>query len=137
MFKHILSLALTALMMNAFGLHAVKASTSQEAQTKHIEKVKEGVRKLGIGPEAKVEVKLLDGRKFKGFIKEVADDHFVVLERQTGADITVDYARVKEIKGQNGLTAAKIAITAGKAALIGAGVAAAFTVFALIFIPKT
>ena len=137
MVKKILSFALSVLVLNAFGFNAVKAATEQEAQTQKIEKVKEAVRKLGIGPKSKVEVKLVDDRKFKGFIKDIADDHFVVLERRTGADITVEYARVKEIKGQNGITAAKVAITAGKAVLVVAGVAAVFTILGLILVPKT
>ena len=137
MVKKILSFALSVLVLNAFGFNAVKAATEQEAQTQRIEKVKEAVRKLGIGPKSKVEVKLVDDRKFKGFIKDIADDHFVVLERRSGADITVAYARVKEIKGQNGITAAKVAIAAGKAVLVVAGVAAVFTILGLILVPKT
>ena len=137
MLNRMLSLLLGFIMLNAVSVNVAAKTTQATQDTKQIEKVKEGVRKLGIGTEAKVEVKLVDGRKFKGFIKDIADDHFVVLDRKTGADITVGYDRVKEIKGQNGLTARKVAITAGKAALVWAAVAGTFTLLALIIVPKS
>lgn len=46
------------------------------------------VRKLGEGPEARVEVTLLDGRKFKGSIREATDDMFLVVEEKTNYVIT-------------------------------------------------
>ena len=79
----------------------------------------------------------MDGRKFKGLIKDIADDHFVVLDRKSGADITVDYARVKEIKGQNGITATKVGITAGKAALVSGLAVGVIALMMLMFVPKT
>jgi hypothetical protein len=138
MFKRILSLTTSLLVLNAFAFNVgARANVRQETQAEKIEKVKEGVHQLGIGPEARVEVKLMDGRKFKGYIKDSNDDHFVVVDKKTGAEITVDYSQVKEIKGKNGLTAAKVAITVGKAALVVAGVAAAFTLLMFLIVPKT
>jgi hypothetical protein len=138
MFKRILSLSISVLFLNAVAFNvAARANVRQEAQAANIERVKEGVRKLGIGPEARVEVKLLDGRKFKGYIKDSYDDNFIVVDQKSRADITVDYSQVKEIKGKNGITAAKVAINVGKAALVVAGVAAAFTLLMFLIVPKT
>jgi hypothetical protein len=138
MFKRILSLSISLLLLNAVAFNvATRANVRQETPAAKIEKVKEGVYQLGIGPEARVEVKLVDGRKFKGYIKDSYHDNFVVVDKKTGAEITVDYSQVKEIKGKNGLTAAKVAITVGKAALVVAGVAAAFTLLMFIIVPKT
>jgi hypothetical protein len=138
MFKKIMSLSISFFVLNAVAFNvAVKAKTKQETPMSQIEKIKEGVHKLGIGPEARVEVKLFDQRKINGYIKDSSEDNFVVVEQKTGAEIRVDYSQVKEIKGKNGLTAAKVAINAGKAALVVAGVAAAFTLLMFIFVPKT
>ena len=138
MFKRILSLSISLLVFNAFAFNvAARAKVRQETDAAKIEKVKEGVRKLGIGPEARVEVKLADGRKFKGYIKDSSDENFVLVDKKSRAEITVDYSQVREIKGRNGLTAAKVAITVGKAALVVAGVAAALTLLMFIIVPKT
>lgn len=138
MLKKILALSLTLMVVNAFAFNVyAKSKSKQETQPAQIERVKEAVFKLGIGPEARVEVKLVDERKLKGYIKDSGSDNFIVVDKRTGAEITVDYSQVKEIKGRNGLTASKVAINVGKAALIVAGVAAAFTLLAFIFVPKT
>lgn len=110
---------------------------SQEEQTQKINKVKEQVIVLGIGKEARVEVTLADGRKFKGHIGEWADDHFVVVDAKTGKLVDVKYAEVAKLKGTNGLTAKKVAINVGKGAAIMAGVAGAFALLLVIFLPKT
>lgn len=138
MLKKILALSVSLLVVNAVAVNVyAKSKSKQESQAAQIEKIKDAVYKLGIGPEARVEVKLVDGRKFKGYIKDSGNDNFVVVDKKIGAEITVDYSQVKEIKGRNGLTAAKVAINVGKAALIVTGVAAAFTFLAFIIVPKT
>ncbi|HEX6731150.1 MAG TPA: hypothetical protein VF074_14095, partial [Pyrinomonadaceae bacterium] len=90
MFKQILSLSISLLVFNAFACNvAARANVRQETDAAKIEKVKEGVRQLGIGPEARVEVKLVDGRKFKGYIKDSSDENFVVVDKKSRAEITV------------------------------------------------
>jgi hypothetical protein len=137
MFKKILSLMLVALVVNALGVCPVKADSQQDKETRHIAKVKEGIRKLGTGPEARVEVKLIDKRKLKGHISEATEDSFVVVDEKTGAVTTVEYSQVSQVKGRNRLTAAKVGITIVKGVLVVAAVAAIFTVFMAIIVPKT
>lgn len=133
MFRKVLSVVLSGLLM---GL-TVNASPQDDKQTRQIEKVKESVRKLGVGPDARVEVTLQNGRKFKGSIREATDDTFLVVEEKTNAVIAVSYADVSKLKGRNGLTAAKVGINVAKGAAIVAGVAAAFTLLLYLVIPKT
>ena len=110
---------------------------SQDVQAQKINKVKEQVIVLGIGKEARVEVTLIDGRKFKGHIGEFADEYFVVVDAKTGRLVQVKYSDVEKLKGTNGLTAKKVAINVGKGAAIFAGVAGAFALLLLLIIPKT
>lgn len=133
MFRKVLSVVLSGLLM---GL-TVNASPQDDKQARQIEKVKESVRKLGVGPDARVEVTLQNGRKFKGSIREATDDTFLVVEEKTNAVIAVSYADVSKLKGRNGLTAAKVGINVAKGAAIVAGVAAAFTLLLYLVIPKT
>jgi len=90
-----------------------------------------------MGSEARVEVKLQDNRKLKGYIREAGEGDFVVVDEKTGAVSTVDYSEVKQIKGSNRLTATKVAVNIAKGVLIVAAVAGAFTLFLAIFLPRT
>ena len=82
MLKKVLSVALSCLLISVT-TSAVYASSQDDKRAREIAKVKESVRKLGIGPEAHVEVTLHDGSKFKGTIREATDDTFLVLEQKT------------------------------------------------------
>ena len=128
MLKKVLSLVLTVLLINAVAVSSSYAR-SQDQQTPKIEKVKENVRKLGVGEEARVEVKLHDGRKLKGYIQEAGEDNFTVIDSKSGTATTVAYSQVKELKGTNRSTAAKVGINVAK----GVGIVAAVAGIALLF----
>ena len=136
MLKKILSVALSCLLISVT-TSAVYAGSQDDKRAQQIQKVKESVCKLGVGPEARVEVTLLDGRKFKGAIQEATDDTFLIVEEKTKSIITIPYSDVAKLKGKNGLTAAKVGINVAKGVAIVAGVAAAFTLFMYIIIPKS
>ena len=136
MLKKVLSVALSCLLISVTA-SAVYAGSQDDKRAREIEKIKESVRKLGVGPEARVEVTLYDGRSFKGTIREATDDAFLVVERKTNTLITVPYSDVVKLKGKNGLTAAKVGINIAKGVAIVAGVAAAFTLLMYIVIPKS
>jgi hypothetical protein len=134
--KKLISILLAFLLTNV-AVHAVYARSQDDAQARRTEKVRENVRKLGVGPEARVEVKLEDGRKLKGHIREATEDNFVVVEEKTGTATTVAYSEVSQLKGKNGLTAAKVGLNVVKGVAIVAGVAAIFTLFMYLVIPRT
>jgi len=136
MLKKLLSILLTALLTHV-AVHAVYARSQDDAQTRRIQTVKVNVCKLGVGPEARVEVKLQDGRKLKGYIRETTEDSFIVVEEKTGTVTTVKYSEVTQLKGKNNLTAAKVGLNIVKGVAIVAGVAAAFTLFMYLIIPRT
>jgi hypothetical protein len=136
MLKKLLSVLLTALLINLAG-GAVYCRSQDDEQARRIEKIKENVRKLGVGADARVEVKLQDGRKLKGHIREATADSFTIVEEKTGTATTVTYLEVAQLKGKNRLTAAKVGINVAKGVGIVAGVAAIFTLFLYIVIPRT
>jgi hypothetical protein len=136
MLKKVISVVVIGLLINVTA-SGVYASSQDEKQTRRIEKIKENVRRLGVGPEARVDVTLQDGRKFKGSIREATEDTFLVSEEKTGTTITVAYSDVAKLKGKNGLTAAKVGINVAKGVGIVAGVAAAFTLLMYLVIPKS
>ena len=67
-----------ALVLNLAIAPSAFASGNPEKEAKFAEKVKTNIAKLGTGPEAKVEIKLKDGTKIKGYVTEASVDKFVV-----------------------------------------------------------
>ena len=137
MFKKFLSLTLIVLLLNVFGVTPVRAGAQVVAQTRNVEKVKESVVKLGVGEAARVELKLWDGSKLKGYISETGADSFTVASAQTGAVTKLNYADVRQIKGSNRLTAAKVGLTLAKGVAVVGAVALGAMLLMLISIPKT
>ncbi len=122
MFKKILSLALVILVINlAFGVTAF-AGTKADKEAKFAAKVRNELAKLGTGTDARVEVKLRDKTKLKGYISQINENSFVVVADNTNTPTEVLYPQTKQVKGNNLSTGAKIAIG------IGIGVAIFFVV---------
>ena len=54
------------------------------------------ITELGIG--MLVEIKLRDKTKLKGYVGEIAEDHFVVTHPRTGTSTNVAYIQVQQVK---------------------------------------
>jgi len=76
--------------------------------------IKADVAAFGIGREARVSVKLKQGKKLKGYVSQVGEDSFVITDSRTGSTTSIAYGDVAEIKRNKGLST-------GKAILIGVG----------------
>lgn len=125
MFKRVLSAALVAALLSVAGPAQVRAASKAEKEARFAGKVKAGVAKLGTGTVARVEVKLKDKTKLKGYISEAGTEGFSVVDAKTGTTTRVPYPQVQTVKGNNLSTGAKIAI--------GLGVVVAVLVILLIF----
>jgi hypothetical protein len=137
MFRKVLSLTLIALLINVWGGTPVRAGAQVVEQTRNVEKVKANIRKLGIGEAARVELRLWDGRKLRGYLREAGEDQFIVVDAKTGAETTVTYAQVRQVKGSNRLTAAKVGLTIAKGVAIVGAVALGAMLLVLISVPRT
>ena len=111
MLRKILSLTLACLLAQ-FAL-ARTAAAAGEREARFAEKVKAGIARLGTGTDARVEVKLRDKRKLRGYVGEAGAEGFTVVDDKTGAATTVAYPQVKTVKGNNLSEGARIAIVAG------------------------
>ena len=98
MLKRMLCLAIACLLTSPIWAKPSSARTQSEKDTKLAQKIKTKVAKLAGGPEARVEVKLMDGTRLKGCISEFSDDYFVVTDKKTGRATTVAYTQVKQLK---------------------------------------
>lgn len=113
MFKKILSLVVVGLLFSAGGVRPAYAGSREDKDIRFAQKVKEGIAKLGTGEEARVEVKLRDKTKLKGYVSQAGPDSFLIVDEKTSSTSTVSYAQVKQVKGNNLSTAAEIALGIG------------------------
>jgi hypothetical protein len=94
-------------------------SVGQTAADTKAERAREAATKIGVGPKARVEVKLRDGRRLKGYLDTVGNDSLTLIRNGTTQPTTIAFAEVDELKRRGGLgTGAIIGIVAA-----GAGVA--------------
>ena len=124
MFKKCLSFALIVLLLNAVGVSSVYADTKEEKEARFTERVRENINKLGTGTDARVEVKLRNKTKLKGYISQINENSFVVVEENTNISTEVPYSQAKQVKGNNLSNGAKLAI--------GIGLLVGFTVILII-----
>lgn len=112
------------LLSVAFGFQTVHAQTGTDDQL--AAKARADVSKRGMGRDARVEVKLRDNTKVKGYISEAGQDTFTVTDSKTGASKTMAYADVSQVKKQGGglSTRTWIILGAVAAAVVVVGIVA-------------
>lgn len=117
MFRKILSLVLVGLLFNAAGASSVYACSKEEKEAHFAERVREGISRLGTGAEARVEVKLRNKMKLKGYVGEANTEYFTVVDADGGAT-RIAYPQVKQVKGNNLSEGIKVAIGLGALILL-------------------
>ncbi|MGE0101995.1 MAG: hypothetical protein AB7H86_21290 [Blastocatellales bacterium] len=129
MFKRNLStLLIGALIFSLIASPLALAKSKEEKAAEFAGKVKSEIGRLGTGPDARIEVKLRNKTKLKGFVSSIGEESFVVTSDKTGVTTEVPYPDVAKVKGNNLSTGAIIAIAAG----IGVGVT--FLIIYLIYL---
>jgi hypothetical protein len=117
------------LVLNAYGL-AYPAEPPQDAlgaQTgTQAERIRMDIQKRGVGEKSRVKIRLGDKTEVKGYISQIDVTSFQVTDKKTGRVSTIHYGTVDTVSGGGLSRGSKIAIG------VGVGVAACFTVFALI-----
>ena len=97
MFRRMFAMMLSGLLLlSAFGFQPAGAQSLGEQQA--TEKIRSKVQKIGVGVNARVEVKLRDSSRFEGYISETDQNSFTVVEKQTGSSKTVAYADTSSVK---------------------------------------
>jgi hypothetical protein len=115
MSKKYLSLVLMVALSHMMLLMTPTSVNGQtEKDTRLTAKAKADVAAFGIGPDARVSVKLREGKKLKGYISQAGEDSFVITDSKTGSTTSIAYADVAEVQRKKG-------ISTGKAILIGVG----------------
>ncbi len=123
MIKKTLSFVLVVLLLNAFGVSSAYAGSKEEKEARFTERVGEGIGKLGTGTEARVQVKLRNKTKLKGYVSKSNAESFTVVDAK-GVATEVAYPQVKQVKGNNQFPSKNV----------GAAIAVGIVVVAIILV---
>lgn len=125
MFKKSFAIILACLLVQMLSVQPATAKSKEENQAQLTQKVRTEISKLGVGRDARVEVKLQDKTKLAGYVSEVKDESFILTDVKTSGTTSVAYADVTQVKGHNLSTGVKIGIG------VGIGVAIVLIVLAI------
>ena len=119
MFKKTFALLISGMILAmSIALQPAQAQAGRDADAA---RARLKVDQVGVGSNARVEVKLLDGTKLKGYISDREQDSFTVTDRKTGASSVVRYVEVSEVKKSGGGMSTKSWLVIGSA-IAGAAV---------------
>ncbi len=105
-----ISYILIGLLLNLCFLQTTALAESKEVKTA---KVKSEIIKLGVGKESKIKVKLFDKTEISGYISEINEGAFTVVNEKSNSAVEVPYPQVKQVKGSNKSNGVKVAIGLG------------------------
>jgi hypothetical protein len=96
--KKIVMVVILGLLTNLIPFGPAMAQEKvQDKDSKHAEKIKKAVSDAGPTLDREVIVKLKGNTEVRGFIREIADDHFIV-KSNSGALSTISYSQVEKFK---------------------------------------
>ena len=113
MLKRTLAVLLVGVLIQLAFVQSASASSKEDKEVRLAQKVKAGVLKLGKGSGARVRVKLKDKTRLVGYISEVKDDSFVLVNSKSGASTDVAYTNVAALQGHSLPTGVSVAIGIG------------------------
>jgi len=101
LFRRTIAIILAGILLStAFAFQCARAQSSNDDQL--AVKARATVQRLGVGHNSRVEVKLRDNSKLKGYIGAADENSFTVTDSHTGASRTVAYTDVAQVKKQGG-----------------------------------
>jgi hypothetical protein len=66
-------------------------------EAKRVNNLKKFFKSLGVGPNARTEIRYANNTQLKGYVSESTDEYFVVTDENTGATTRVEYAQVEKV----------------------------------------
>lgn len=127
MIKKCLCFAFICLLLVTANFSVISAQTKTDNTASSIDKIKTNVRKRGMGENKRVEVRMVDGTKMKGYISQAGEDSFTLTESKTNLTSVIAYRDVAKVKNTlSGDTIALVII--GSAAAVAAVVLGSFLI---------
>ena len=89
------------LLLIAMSAHPGAAQSRPQDDPLAAEKIRAKVAKLGTGKRSRAEVTLKDDRKLKGYIGEISENSFTLVDPKRGSVTNVAYDQVRHFKSGN------------------------------------
>ena len=101
MFKRTFAVLISVMILaTSLAFQPVQAQGARDANAAAKARLK--IESLGVGSNARVDVKLLDGTRLKGYVSAREQDSFTVTESKTSASSVVRFDEVAEAKKAGG-----------------------------------
>ena len=101
MIKKWLSFTLVCLLSVAANSALVSAQTNTDRTASSLAKIKNDVSKRGTGEKSRVEVKMLDGTKLNGYISQMDENSFTLVDRKTKQPSSIAYRDVAKVSNRS------------------------------------
>lgn len=98
-FRKALSAALVTFVMMISGIMGRAQSTPQD--TASTQKIRAKVAKLGTGKRSRADVTLKDDRRLKGYIGEISENGFTLVDPKLGTVTNITYDEVRRFKSSS------------------------------------
>jgi hypothetical protein len=99
-FPKVLSLALVAFLLTMTA-GSGRAQSRPQDNAPGSEQVRAKVTKLGTGKRARADITLKDDRRLKGYIGEISENSFTLVDPKRGTVTNITYDEVRKIKSRN------------------------------------
>lgn len=73
------------------------AQALSKKEVKRINNLKKFFKGLGVGPNARTEIRYANNTQLKGYVSEATDEYVDVTDENTGATTRVEYAQVEKV----------------------------------------
>ena len=113
MLKRYLAIMFAVVMISGFNSSFVFAQTQAQTNT---ENVKAEVVRRGVNEKKRVRVKMRNDTKIKGYISQIGDDSFTLINSKTKQPMTIAYADAAKIESGGLAGGARVGIIAGAVA---------------------
>lgn len=115
MLRRVFAIMLSGILLSAaLGFQPARARTGNDGGA---DEARAKVQKMGVGRDARVEVRLRDDTKVKGYVSAAERDSFTVTDSKTGATRSVAYAEVAQVRKPGGGLSTRAWVIIGAAAV--------------------
>jgi len=100
MIRKYLSFTLICLLLVVANSSLISAQSQTDKDASSAAKIKARITERGTGEKKRVEVKMLDGTKMKGYIGQADEDSFTLVDSKTKQSTTIAYRDVAKVKSR-------------------------------------
>jgi len=100
MIKKYISFALICLLLITVNSSLISAQITTDKDLSSAVKIKEKIAKRGTGKNKRIEVKMQNGTKLKGYISQAGEDSFTLVDSKTTQSSVIAYSEIAKIKNR-------------------------------------